>query len=73
MTFYTVSHLGWVSANFFFLLNFFNFKFFFFFFLAVLGLCCYARAFFSCSERRLLIVAVRGLIAVASLVEEHGL
>ena len=44
-------------------------------FLAVLGLCCCAQAFFSCSERGLLFfVAVRGLlIAVASLVAEHGL
>ena len=43
-------------------------------FLAVLGLCCCARAFSSCGERGLLFIAVRGLfIAVASLVEEHGL
>ena len=43
-------------------------------FLAALGLCCCARAFSSCSERGLLLVAVRGLlIAVASLVAEHGL
>ena len=42
--------------------------------LAVLGLCCCTRAFSSCSERGLLLVAVRGLlIAVASLVAEHGL
>ena len=33
-----------------------------------------ARAFSSCGERRLLFVAVRGLlIAVASLIAEHGL
>ena len=44
-----------------------------FFYLAVLGLCCCARAFSSCSEWGLLSVAVRGLfIAVASLVEELG-
>ena len=44
-----------------------------FLFLAVLGLRCCARAFCSCGERRLLFVAVRGLlIAVASLAE-HGL
>ena len=57
------------------------FKFFFFFFnkfiylfLVVLGLRCCTRAFFSCSERGLLFVAVRGLlIAVASLVAEHRL
>ena len=43
-------------------------------FLAALGLHCCARAFSSCVERGLLFVAVRGLlIAVASLVEEHGL
>ena len=42
-------------------------------FLAALGLCCGARAF-SCGERELLFVVVRGLlIAVASLVVEHGL
>ena len=43
-------------------------------FLAVLGLHCCAQAFFSCGERGLLFVAVRGLlIAVASLVVEHRL
>ena len=43
-------------------------------FLAVLGLCCCARAFSSCGERGLLFVAVHGfLIAVASLVAEHRL
>ena len=46
----------------------------FFFFLAVLCLRCCTRAFSSCSEQGLLFVAVRGLlIAVASLVAEHGL
>ena len=46
----------------------------FFFFLAVLGLRCCSQAFSSCGERGLLFVAVRGyLIAVASLVAEHGL
>ena len=45
-----------------------------FFFLVVLGLHCYARAFSSCGERGLLFVVVCGiLIAVASLVAEHGL
>ena len=44
------------------------------FILAVLGLCCCVRAFSSCGERELLFVAVCGLlIAVASLVAEHGL
>ena len=56
--------------------------FFFFFlinlficlFLAALGLRCCTRAFSSCGERGLLFVAVRRLlIAVASLVAEHGL
>ena len=42
--------------------------------LAVLGLRCCALAFSSCGERRLLFVAVRGLlIAGASLVAEHRL
>ena len=44
------------------------------FVLAALGLRCCARAFSSCSERGLLLVAVRGLlIVVASLAAEHGL
>ena len=56
----------------------FNFIYLFliilFIYLAALGLCCYARAFSSCGERGLLFGAVRGLlIAVASLVAEHGL
>ena len=43
-------------------------------FLAVLGLLCCAQAFSSCGERGLLFVVVRRLlIAVASLVAEHGL
>ena len=43
-------------------------------FLAVLGLCCCAGAFSSCSEQGLLFVEVYGLlIAVASLVAQHGL
>ena len=42
--------------------------------LAVLGLHCCVRAFSSCGELGLLFVAVHGLlIAVASLVVEHGL
>ena len=48
--------------------------FYFYLFLAALGLCCCTRAFSSCGERVLLFVVVRGLlIAVASLVAEHGL
>ena len=47
---------------------------FIYLFLAVLGPCCYTQAFSSCGKRRLLFVVVRGLlIAVASLVAEHGL
>ena len=39
----------------------------------MLGLRCCAQAFSSCGERGLLLVAVRRLlIAVASLVAEHG-
>ena len=46
----------------------------FYLFLAALGLCCCTRASYSCGERVLLFVAVNGLlIAVASLVAEHGL
>ena len=47
---------------------------FIYLFLAVLGLRCCAWAFSSCSERGLHFVVVHGLlIAVASLVAEHGL
>ena len=42
--------------------------------MVALGLRCCAHAFFSCGEQGLLFVAVHGLlIAVASLVAEHGL
>ena len=42
--------------------------------LAVLGLHCCVWAISSCGEQGLLFIAVHGLlIAVASLVEEHGL
>ena len=52
----------------------FIYLFYFYLFWAELGLCCCARAFSSCSERGLLSDAVRRLlIAVASLVAEHGL
>ena len=56
-------------------LSFFFYKLIFIYlFLAPLGLCCCARAFSSCGEWGLLFIAVRGLlIAVASLVAEHGL
>ena len=50
------------------------FIYFILFVLAALGLRCCARAFSSCGERGLLFVVVRGLlIAVSSLVAEHGL
>ena len=51
-----------------------KFIYFIYLFLAALGLRCCTWAFSSCGERGLLFVAVRGLlIAVASLVAEHGL
>ena len=47
---------------------------FLFYFLAALGLRCCVQAFSSCGEWGLLFVAVCGLlIAVASLLAEHGL
>ena len=50
------------------------FIYFIYLFLAALGLPCCVHASSSCGERGLLFVAVRGrLIAVASLVAEHGL
>ena len=61
-----------VCAPLFYLFSYF--KFIYYLFLVALGLCCCAQAFSSCSERGLLFVVVRGLlIAVASLVVEHGL
>ena len=48
--------------------------FVFVFVLAVLGLRCCMQAFSGCREQGLLFIAVHGLlIAVASLVTEHGL
>ena len=54
---------------------FFNlFIYFIYLFLAALGLRCCVRAFSSCGERGLLFIAVHGLlIALVSLVAEHGL
>ena len=56
-------------------LSFFKFiLFYLFLFLAALGLRCCAQAFSSCGERGLPFAAVcRLLIAVVSLVAEHGL
>ena len=52
---------------------FFFLSYSFIYLLAALGLHCCARAFSSCGERGLLFVVVRGLlIAVSSLVAEHG-
>ena len=55
--------------------HFFSNKFIYFFnFLAAMGLHRCMRAFSSCGELGLLFIAVGGLlIAVASLVAEHGL
>ena len=51
-----------------------KFIYFIYLFLAVLGLCCCARAFSGCSQQGLLFVEVcRLLTAAASLVVEHGL
>ena len=48
--------------------------FIFYFFMAVLGLCCCARAFSSCREQGLPFLAVHRLLIVgASLFAEHGL
>ena len=77
------SHFGKQFGNFF--LSFFSsfiylfihsfIHLFIYLFMAALGLCCCIWAFFSCGERGLLLfIVVRGLlIAVASLVVEHGL
>ena len=61
--------LGYFIVCLFVLINLFTYLF-----LAALGLHCRAQAFCSCGEQGLLFVVVRGLlIAVASLVAEHGL
>ena len=58
---------------FYFIIYLFIYKFIYLF-VAVLGLHCCVRAFSSCGERGLLLVAVcRLLTAVASLVAEHRL
>ena len=55
-------------------ITFFKKNLFIYLFMAVLRLRCCTRAFSSCSERGLLFVVARGLlIAVASLVAEHGI
>ena len=57
-----------------FLSFFLSYKFIYILFLAALGLCCCVQAFSSCGEQGLVFVAVHGLlIAVPSLVVEHGL
>ena len=78
---FSTSSPAFVISSFFFLswmiLMLLSFTFIYLFillFLAVLGLCFCARAFSSCGEWGLLFVVVHGLlIAVASLVVEHGL
>ena len=63
----------WFETSFF-LKNKFIYLLIIYLFLAALGLRCCARAFSSCGERGLLFVVVSELlIAVASLVAEHGL
>ena len=53
---------------------FLTYLFYFIYFFVVLGLLCCTQAFFSCGKWGLLLVAVHELlIAVASLVAEHGL
>ena len=57
-----------------FLYSFFLINLFIYIFLAVLGLCFCVRAFSSCGKWGLFFIAVhRLLIAVASLVGEHGI
>ena len=52
---------------------FFFIQLFIYLFLTVLGLHCCMRAFSSCGEQELLFIPLCGLIiAVASLVAEHG-
>ena len=55
------------------IVSFISFFYLTYLFLAAWDLRCCARAFSSCGERGLLLVAVHGLLlAVASLVVEHG-
>ena len=69
-----VTQLGFLGFFSYFFSFFFKFIYFIYLFLAALGLCCCAWAFSSCGGRGLLFIAVRGLlIALASLVVEHGL
>ena len=72
---YVLPLLSILVISHFLLFSFFKiFIYFIYLFLAALGLHCCVRAFSSCGERGLLFVVVRGLlIAVASLVVEHGL
>ena len=62
------------NAAFFFFFFLFLTNIFIYLFLAALGLRCCTQAFSSCGKRGLLFVAVSGLlIAVTSVVAEHGL
>ena len=75
MLFYsTISLYVWLKELSFYNIVFIHFKIFIYLFLAVLCVRCCAQAFSSCVEQGLHFVAVhRLLIAVASLVAEHGL
>ena len=65
---------SYIASLLLFFLIIYLFIYFIYLFLPVLGLRCCTWAFARCSERGLLFVAMRGLlIAVASLVAEHGL
>ena len=67
-------HLSQNSAGYVFFYILKNIYLFIYLFLAELGLCCCVWASSSCSQQGLLFPAVRRLlIAVASLVAEHGL
>ena len=69
-----IAHCGFFLYIYIFIFMYYCFFLFICLFLAALGLRCCTQAFFSCGERGLLFVAVRGLlIAEASLVAEHGL
>ena len=71
---YIYVYIYLLIATYVFISIFFKIKLKIFLFLALLGLCCYVWAFSSCGEWGLLSIVVHGLlIAVASLVVEHGL
>lgn len=68
-----ISSLPSLLPSFFFILSLSVYFFLFFnihLFMAGLGLCCCSKAFSSCGERGLFL-AMRGLVAAASLTTEH--